>query len=209
MALSKSEAGKLGNLASKLANAKRKEDAIAAYNLNPNSCVHCSTAISYAKRNLNRYCSRKCAHAVNNPLKPEKTEKINSICEHCSTEFRHKKEGRTRSFCSQVCYLKNQTEQNMQRMLEGTCSGPIVKRHLIELHGNRCLDPECTWDFIKRPINVELEHIDGNSSNNTLENCTLLCPNCHSLTDTYKWKNLGKGRKTLRKLKAAEQQNKP
>ena len=56
------------------------------------------------------------------------------------------------------------------------------------------MNPNCAWDFNKVSINVELEHIDGNSSNNTLENCILLCPNCHSLTHTYKNRNKGNGR---------------
>src|SRR5476651_1033825 len=113
MALSKSEAGKLGNVASKAANAKRKEEAIVAYELNPNRCVHCSEPISYAKRNLNKFCSKSCATTFNNPLKPEKTDKINSICEQCSCSYRHKTE-KNRTFCSQSCYLTNQNEQNME-----------------------------------------------------------------------------------------------
>lgn len=44
-------------------------------------------------------------------------------------------------------------------------------------------------DWLGKPIPLELEHIDGNSSNNKLENLELLCPNCHSFTDTYRGKN--------------------
>jgi hypothetical protein len=36
---------------------------------------------------------------------------------------------------------------------------------------------------------LELHHKDGNHNNNTLENCLLLCPNCHALTDSYCGKN--------------------
>jgi len=39
------------------------------------------------------------------------------------------------------------------------------------------------------PIPLELHHIDGNSENNLLNNLSLLCPNCHSLTSTYRGKN--------------------
>lgn len=56
------------------------------------------------------------------------------------------------------------------------------------------MNPDCGWDNDKKPVNVELEHIDGNSSNNNLSNLILLCPNCHSCTPTYKSKNRGKGR---------------
>ena len=31
----------------------------------------------------------------------------------------------------------------------------------------------------------QLHHIDGDSTNNTLENLQILCPNCHSQTETY------------------------
>ncbi len=40
-----------------------------------------------------------------------------------------------------------------------------------------------------KPISIELEHIDGNHDNNNLDNLTLLCPNCHAQTDTYRGKN--------------------
>lgn len=41
-----------------------------------------------------------------------------------------------------------------------------------------------------KKISLELEHIDGNNKNNNLSNLTILCPNCHSQTSTYKSKNI-------------------
>ena len=41
-----------------------------------------------------------------------------------------------------------------------------------------------------KPISLELNHIDGNNGNHKLENLELLCPNCHSQTDTYRSKKL-------------------
>lgn len=79
-------------------------------------------------------------------------------------------------------------------------SSSSMKKYLLSLYGNICLSPNCAWDFNRLTINVELEHIDGNSENNDLSNLTLLCPNCHSLTSTYKGRNIGNGR-TLKKRK--------
>ena len=45
--------------------------------------------------------------------------------------------------------------------------------------------------WLGKPIALELEHLDGIHSNNSLENLTLLCPNCHSQTETYRGKNIG------------------
>jgi hypothetical protein len=39
------------------------------------------------------------------------------------------------------------------------------------------------------PITLELEHKDGNNQNNVRENLEGLCPNCHSITDTWRGRN--------------------
>jgi hypothetical protein len=42
------------------------------------------------------------------------------------------------------------------------------------------------------PLPLEVDHIDGSWRNNRADNLRLLCPNCHSTTDTYRGR--GKGR---------------
>lgn len=60
-----------------------------------------------------------------------------------------------------------------------------LKKHLILLRGNKC---ECckleTW--LDRSIVLEVHHINGDRTNNALENLQLLCPNCHSFTDNWR-----------------------
>ncbi|KKN44419.1 hypothetical protein LCGC14_0693330 [marine sediment metagenome] len=49
---------------------------------------------------------------------------------------------------------------------------------------------ECKRDlWLEQPIPLELEHVDGNHTNNNLENLRLLCPNCHAQTPTYRGRN--------------------
>jgi hypothetical protein len=36
-----------------------------------------------------------------------------------------------------------------------------------------------------KPLSLHLDHINGDHHDNNLENLRLLCPNCHSQTDTY------------------------
>jgi hypothetical protein len=59
-----------------------------------------------------------------------------------------------------------------------------IKRHQCE---NCKLE---TW--LDKPIPLELHHVDGDRTNNLLENIQLLCPNCHALTDNYRAKKTRK-----------------
>ena len=40
-----------------------------------------------------------------------------------------------------------------------------------------------------QPIPLELDHINGQHSDNRLENLRVICPNCHALTENYRGKN--------------------
>lgn len=54
-----------------------------------------------------------------------------------------------------------------------------------EYFDHKCYQCNLThWN--EQPIPLELEHKDGNNKNNKIENLTLLCPNCHAQTPTYR-----------------------
>ncbi|MGW3723662.1 HNH endonuclease [Streptomyces sp. NPDC000851] len=70
-----------------------------------------------------------------------------------------------------------------------------LKRAMQELGAEeRCAlcGIEALW--LGEPLPLEVDHIDGNWRNNRIENLRLLCPNCHSTTDSYR----GRGKRRAR-----------
>ncbi len=60
-----------------------------------------------------------------------------------------------------------------------------IKERLINERGHSC--ENCKLDsWLGFQITLELEHIDGDNRNNERINLKLLCPNCHSLTPTWR-----------------------
>ena len=72
-----------------------------------------------------------------------------------------------------------------------------VKKALIEysLTGYVChkcsLEP--SWE--DQELVLELDHINGDPTDNRIENLRFLCPNCHSQTPTAKGRNIGRSQK--------------
>ena len=75
-----------------------------------------------------------------------------------------------------------------------------IKTYLLKKYNNKC--GRCGWgemNVYTQNIPLEVEHIDGNYMNNKEENLILLCPSCHSLTQTYKGANRNHGRQGRKK----------
>lgn len=210
MKLSKSEAGKLGAEASKKTAHKQKEERELAYNLNPNNCRFCLNALTYVSRK-NKFCNSSCSASFNNLLRTKKIRSgevvsgkkrtrtpITWKCLFCNKE-QITAAWRTGKYCSLKCQHDYQYKIKINDWISGNIKPGkgAIKRYLTEKFGYKCT--VCgIYEYNNKHITLEIEHKDGNSENNLLENLCFLCPNCHSQTPTYKSKNRGKGRHSRR-----------
>jgi DNA-directed RNA polymerase subunit RPC12/RpoP len=122
-------------------------------------------------------------------------------CLNCGTEnaWSHQK---TNKYCDNKCQQEFQYKQYITEWKQGLQDGRkgklqtsgYIHRYILEKQGYKCAECNIT-EYNGLPITLELDHINGNSTDNTEENLRCLCPNCHSQTSTYRAKNKGNGRK--------------
>ena len=114
-------------------------------------------------------------------------------CLHCNKENEWKGHSYANKYCDLDCHNAHKTQMKITEWKEtGKFSKRPVKQYLATLREGCWECGISSWN--NKEIVLELEHIDGNSDNNAEENLSLLCPNCHSQTPTYKGRNTGNGR---------------
>ena len=117
------------------------------------------------------------------------------LCLYCSNLFEYNTPSSVRNkkklFCSEKCRVLF----SRKKKVESGCNvtNQLLSKYLKDERGLMCEQCKNT-EWQNSPIPLEVEHIDGNSENNNIDNLKLLCPNCHALTNTYKGKNRGNGR---------------
>jgi hypothetical protein len=108
------------------------------------------------------------------------------LCRNCGKPVRR----RPNVYCSFYCQHKFNRRVKVER---GTACTRALKSYLLD-----CLEHRCEIcglaEWMDRPIPLELDHKDGDAANNSLDNLRLICPNCYAQTETYKAKNIGRGR---------------
>lgn len=188
MKMSKSEAGKLGGKRFSEAIALAKEQKVQDYLTNPKKCRQCSSVLGYDHR-YKVFCNSSCSASYNNTQRIR--DKRPKYCLSCGSNI-----GTNGKYCSTKCQHDFQYKLRIDGWFENKTKPGFgaIRRYLTETQGYKCSACGIGGEYNNKPITLEIEHKDGNSENNTIDNLCFLCPNCHSQTPTYKSKNRGNGR---------------
>lgn len=143
------------------------------------------------KRGRGQFCSRSCSASFHNVLK---SQDLNMKCDFCDKLFHRPERLRQRSksgfvFCcsGHKCEAQNSDNPKFDSMrpdhykTSNRVTGSSVKayrRKALKFYGEKC--QTCGYD--KFPQILHVHHKDCNRTNNSIENLTVLCPNCHAET---------------------------
>lgn len=93
------------------------------------------------------------------------------------------------------------TEDILHNQYPNFQSSSLLKRLIKEGYKeNKCEQCGIT-EWQNKPIIFHLHHKDGNHQNNNIDNLQVLCPNCHSQTETFAGKNAQKNKDKRKKNK--------
>ena len=112
-------------------------------------------------------------------------ERLEKQCAFCGKSVPNRNK-----YCDNLCQVRAQRKKKIE---EGKADPRTIKNFLIETRGSKCWSCD-SEEWMGQPIPLELEHVDGNSQNNSLDNLKILCCNCHAPTPTFKNRNKGNGR---------------
>ncbi len=164
-------------------------------------CLQCHKDLTAPA--MKKFCSLTCAGKYNSVRRlkqprtgtgvPEKT----SRCANCGKEFLFHENKSFGKYCKSKCFhdyrFASETKLRIER---GECwfSGTL-KKYLTKERGYKC--EQCGLvDWQDKSISLHVDHIDGNSDNNLPYNIRLLCPNCHSQTETFGGRNKKNSKRT-------------
>lgn len=162
-----------------------------------NTCLHCGASIPQKRKFCGSSCSAKhnntrhTRSATSRKLVSDKLRAFHKlpslpelrvhtgVCRACGAT------GLTGSkkFCNVHCQGPGMRKIRAERGELRTSAS--LKLYLLENTPGVCVECGQGGEHNGKPLTLQMDHIDGNSDNNSLTNLRLLCPNCHTQTPTY------------------------
>lgn len=116
---------------------------------------------------------------LNIPIVGNNSKTLKNILEEHNIDYSHFT-GRAKSYKTNYVKAENYLDNN-KFIKAYQLKKKLLKEKIKE---NKCEICGLT-EWLGKPLIIQLHHINGNNTDNRLENLQMLCPNCHSQTDSY------------------------
>ena len=150
-------------------------------------CLNCECETTNPK-----FCGSSCSASYNNRGIRRHGSSPHKQCLNCENETINRK------YCCFECSSEHKKQLKHDRIEEtknfdNKYGHVSMKKYLVMVNKGKCM--ECgNSEWNGKPMPLEIHHINGKSKDNSLCNLMVLCPNCHTFTDTYKSKNTNSDR---------------
>jgi len=147
-------------------------------------CKRCGKDFE-TKKGLINYCSMSCRNS--NKMTEERRKKISDGVN------RHIKENGMYTFTKESYekMVNTKRERFKKKLLNedfDTLSWDRLRKRILFEQDEKCNKCGLSMWFDKK-LSLEIDHIDGDNKNNKRDNLEALCPNCHSITPTWRGRN--------------------
>jgi Zn finger protein HypA/HybF involved in hydrogenase expression len=149
-------------------------------------CKKCGNEFKPIKGLIN-YCSLECRNSRD---WTEEDKKKKSVSAKNSEKLKKQLNSiRTEEVYDKI--VKTKKEKHIKQILKSNyedLSFESLRFRILYEQENKCNN--CGLDkWLDKDIILELDHKDGNNKNNVRDNLEMICPNCHSLTQTWRGRN--------------------
>lgn len=174
------------------------------------NCQNCGKELT--KYDQNKYCSRHCATSTNNTLHKKRTPKTRPSCKICGGDTQtqkartckkchltkpHTSTDRTSEIPEYVSYNTYSVALWLTEEWDGAYTQGLsrtIKNYLLDINDYKCSSCGYNTPHPDNSTILEIDHIDGDSTNNQFNNLRVLCPNCHALTGSFRARNKNSSR---------------
>jgi len=149
-----------------------------------NKCLNCGKEIENPK-----FCNHSCSATYTNK---KRKKKIYGKCKRfgCENSVSYRSK-----YCSNKCHSLDKSQKiidewiSNQNSLKRFPTKGGIRDWFLDYKGRICSECGIGESYNKKKLTLEIDHIDGDYRNNYIDNLRVLCPNCHSQTETYRSKN--------------------
>jgi Zn finger protein HypA/HybF involved in hydrogenase expression len=172
--------------------------AVQAYHDEGHGFVECARKFGFTKSAWNRAIER---HALNITARDDRRRKYDwaEVQAHCDAGASFKQCKVMFGFCNAAWFKAVQRGALAPRNVKKSVSEVLASRSSrwckkAKLIREGVLESRCSecgiHDWRNKPLVIQIDHVNGNKDDWRLENLRMLCPNCHSQTETFSGRNL-------------------